>query len=153
MFPLKYIVKYYCYLIAKRTSEVDEASCTTQVNFLVLSFSNVDPENYFLIVLKAFIPLNLTNGKHLLCWLNKLACLISKHELLQRISAHEICTIMSMLFGCVDSIWLWVMNIPWASTSDELKSQLTEVRDSNWTDRKRKDLFQFFEFSGAESPR
>lgn len=67
MFPLKYIVKYYCYSIAKRTSEADEASCTTQVNFLVLSFSNVDPENYFHIVLKAFIPLNLTNGKHLLC--------------------------------------------------------------------------------------
>lgn len=63
MFPLKYIVKYYCYLIAKRTSE----SCTTRVTFLVLSFSNVDPENYFLIVLKALIPLNLTNGKHLLC--------------------------------------------------------------------------------------
>lgn len=67
MSPLKYIVKYYCYLIAKSTREVDEESCTTQVNFLVLSFSNVDPENYFPIVLKGLIPLNLTNGKHLLC--------------------------------------------------------------------------------------
>lgn len=67
MSPLKYIVKYYCYLIAERTREVDEESCTTHVNFLVLFFSNVDPENYFPIVLKGLIPLNLTNGKHLLC--------------------------------------------------------------------------------------